>query len=82
MKLIALNVLSRRPMMQDQNTSDASTAPAWMRLALLGFGLAVLAFLVAIDRPLWFRIIPFTGAALAVSMAADAGERPGGPTRG
>jgi len=36
-------------------------------MALLALGLAVLAFLVAIDRPQWFHIRPATGTSLALS---------------
>lgn len=45
--------------------------PLWGRLALLMFGLTVLAFLTAIDRPEWFRLKPATGTAAAMVYASD-----------
>jgi len=50
-------------------------------MALLGVGLAILAFLVAIDRPQWFHIRPATGTSLAMShamggKAADKNQQP------
>jgi hypothetical protein len=38
-------------------------------MGLLSVGLAVLAFLVAIDRPEWFHIRPATGTSIALSHA-------------
>ena len=48
-------------------------ATEWLRssLAMLAFGLGILAFLVAIDRPEWFHIRPATGTATAMSAAAN-----------
>jgi hypothetical protein len=40
-------------------------------LIMLSFGLAVLTFLVAIERPQWFHIQPGTGTALALAQGAD-----------
>lgn len=40
------------------------------RLMLLGFGFAVLTFLVAIDRADWFAIRPATGTSIAMANAA------------
>jgi hypothetical protein len=40
-------------------------------LIILGFGLAVLGFLVSIDHPEWFRVRPVTGSAVAMSLAGD-----------
>ncbi|RDE05452.1 hypothetical protein [Sphingomonas aracearum] len=37
---------------------------------MLCFGLGVLAFLVAIERPHWFEVRPATGTAAAMSAAA------------
>lgn len=39
-------------------------------IALLLFGLATLAFLIAIDRPGWFHVRPASAAAEAMSQAA------------
>jgi hypothetical protein len=41
-------------------------------LIMLSFGLAVLTFLVAIERPQWFHIQPGTGTAIALAEGADA----------
>lgn len=51
-----------------QRSTPASSARG--SLLLLGFGLAVLAFLVAIGRPHWFEVRPATGTAVAMSHAA------------
>lgn len=50
---------------------DGQVNPLWGRLALLMFGLTVLAFLTAIDRPEWFRLKPATGTAAAMVYASD-----------
>ncbi|WP_293874841.1 MULTISPECIES: hypothetical protein [unclassified Sphingomonas] len=50
---------------------DQPLNPLWGRLALLMFGLTVLAFLTAIDRPEWFRLKPATGTAAAMVYASD-----------
>ena len=42
-------------------------------LMMLAFGLTILAFLVAIDRPHWFKIHPVSGAAAAMSNASSGG---------
>ncbi len=39
-------------------------------LSLLGFGLALLAFLIAIDRPQWFVLRPASGTAAALAKAS------------
>ncbi len=44
-------------------------------MALMGLGLAILAFLVAIDRPQWFHIRPATGTSVALSHAMGAPDR-------
>ncbi|HEX7822206.1 MAG TPA: hypothetical protein VF463_16475 [Sphingobium sp.] len=38
---------------------------------LLSFGLGILAFLIAIDRPEWFTLRPASGTAAAMSKASD-----------
>jgi hypothetical protein len=38
----------------------------------LAFGLAVLAYLVAIEHPHWFVLRPATGTAIAMASTADA----------
>ena len=40
-------------------------------LMLLSFGLGILAFLIAIDRPEWFTLRPASGTAAAMSKASD-----------
>ena len=40
------------------------------------FGVAVLAYLVAIERPQWFVLRPATGTAVAMARAADAPAAP------
>ncbi|MEG3174932.1 hypothetical protein U1872_01720 [Sphingomonas sp. RB3P16] len=37
---------------------------------LLGFGIMLLAFLVAIERPQWFKLRPASGTAAALSKAS------------
>ena len=44
-------------------------------LILLVFGLAILAYLIAIDRPHWFKLRPVSGAAAAMSYAAQPPSR-------
>lgn len=39
-------------------------------LLMLAFGLGVLAFLIAIDRPEWFHVRPATGTAAAMANAS------------
>lgn len=39
-------------------------------LSLLAFGLALLAFLIAIDRPQWFVLRPASGTAAALAEAS------------
>lgn len=39
-------------------------------LLMLAFGLSVLAFLIAIDRPEWFHLRPATGTAAAMANAS------------
>lgn len=40
-------------------------------LMALAFGLGILAFLIAIDRPQWFNLRPASGTAAALSNASD-----------
>ena len=54
-----------------RDTSETELNPLWGRLALLVFGLTVLAFLTAIDRPEWFHLKPATGTAAAMVYASD-----------
>jgi hypothetical protein len=46
-------------------------------LFMLLFGVGMLMFLIAIDRPEWFNLRPISGAAAAMSQASDstAGEK-------
>jgi len=53
------------------NADDSAPSPLWGRLALLLFGLTVLAFLTAIDRPEWFHVKPASGTAAAMAYASD-----------
>lgn len=41
-------------------------------LFILCFGLGLLAFLIAIDRPHWFQLRPMSGVAKAMSLAGEA----------
>jgi hypothetical protein len=50
---------------------DQPINPLWGRLALLMFGLTVLVFLTAIDRPEWFRLKSATGTAEAMVYGSD-----------
>lgn len=50
---------------------DQLPNPLWGRLALLVFGLTILAFLTAIDRPGWFELKPATGTATAMVRGSD-----------
>jgi len=47
-------------------------------LAMLVFGLAILAYLVAIDRSGWFHLRPATGTAAAMAEAARLAPPPDG----
>ena len=64
--------------MKDNNTPDGPHAPGWMRAGLLAFGLFVMAFLIAIDRPHWFHVKPLTGTALAMSASSASDVQPEG----
>ncbi|SFR84426.1 hypothetical protein [Sphingomonas jatrophae] len=49
----------------------AASNRLWSNVLLLSFGLALLAFLVGIERQNWFHIRPASGTAQAMSYAAD-----------
>jgi hypothetical protein len=59
-----------RPDPRQQASTEASLRLKGT-MTLLGVGLAILAFLVAIDRPQWFHIRPATGTSLALSHAMN-----------
>ncbi|SEN07953.1 hypothetical protein SAMN05192583_1969 [Sphingomonas gellani] len=59
----------------DNKPRNTSAPSARGSLILLTFGLLVLAFLVAIDRPHWFTVKPATGTAAAMSYAGQAPDR-------
>lgn len=48
-------------------------------LLMLGFGLSVLAFLIAIDRPEWFHLRPATGTAAAMANASAPAQTASAP---
>jgi hypothetical protein len=52
-------------------TDDRPLHPLWGKLALLAFGLCILAFLTVIDRPGWFHLRPASGTAAALTLAAE-----------
>ncbi|CAD7338367.1 hypothetical protein FIM10_10090 [Sphingomonadales bacterium 56] len=57
--------------MQDHRQSKRKTKESLIgSLMLLSFGVAVLAFLVAIDRPEWFELRPGSGIAAAMFSAS------------
>ncbi|NTS64689.1 hypothetical protein HRV97_05915 [Sphingomonas sp. HHU CXW] len=57
--------------MQDSNIPHRSLMESIRAsLLMLGFGLSVLAFLIAIDRPEWFHVRPATGTAAAMANAS------------
>jgi hypothetical protein len=62
-----------KPSDDDQRRDPVKSA--YGSMILLVFGLAVLAFLVAIDRPHWFELRPVSGAAAAMSYAAQPPSR-------
>ena len=68
------------PRLPKTNADDSAPNPLWGRLALLLFGLTVLAFLTAIDRPEWFHLKPASGTAAIVDLPLicrkGRGERP------
>lgn len=43
-------------------------------LMMLAFGMGVLAFLIAIERPQWFRLRPVSAASAAMAQAASPPE--------
>jgi hypothetical protein len=62
-----------KPSDDDQRRDPVKSA--YGSMMLLVFGLAILAFLVAIDRPHWFKLRPVSGAAAAMSYAAQPPSR-------
>jgi hypothetical protein len=62
-----------KPSDDDQRRDPVKSA--YGSMMLLVFGLAILAFLVAIDRPHWFKLRPVSGAAAAMSYAAQSPSR-------
>ncbi|WP_267393413.1 MULTISPECIES: hypothetical protein [unclassified Sphingomonas] len=58
--------------MDDSATNnDKPLHPVWGKVGLLAFGLCILAFLTAIDRPEWFHLRPASGTAAALTLAAE-----------
>lgn len=58
--------------MRDDEEQDVQTEQAFKSsLVLVCFGLFLLAFLIAIDRPHWFRLRPMAGVAQALSLAGE-----------
>jgi hypothetical protein len=57
----------------DNDPNQSLIYRARAAVTALLFGLAVLAFLVAIDRPHWFKLKPISGTAAAMAYAADGG---------
>lgn len=53
-------------------SNGATGGSARAAMMMIAFGIAVLAFLVSIEHPEWFRLRPMTGAAVAMSHASDA----------
>ncbi|WP_029623927.1 hypothetical protein [Sphingomonas sp. PAMC 26617] len=49
-------------------------------MLFLTFGLVMLAFLVAIDRPEWFKLRPVSGTAIAMAKAAELADKPTAPS--
>lgn len=64
--------------MNRPNDADRTSSTETFRgsLLFLGFGLAMLAFLVAIDRPEWFKLRPVSGTAVAMAKAAELADKP------
>ncbi|MCE7795537.1 hypothetical protein LWE61_03085 [Sphingobium sufflavum] len=65
----------KRPENQDHRTQQENRARMEKlagSLMLLSFGLAMLAYLIAIDRPEWFSLRPVSGTAAAMSNASHA----------
>ncbi len=61
----------------DDNNPPSSDSPT-TTLLVFGFVLVILLYLVAIDRPDWFHIRPFSGGAMAMSNAATPAKEPAG----
>jgi hypothetical protein len=59
-------------MSRDRKGFGGSTdEPLWSSVFFLGFGLALLLFLVAIEHQNWFTLKPATGTAAAMSYASS-----------
>lgn len=56
---------------RDKNSRMATLENLAGSLMLISFGLAILAYLIAIDRPEWFTIRPVSGTAAAMSNVAQ-----------
>ncbi len=54
----------------------SSESPIWSSVFFLGFGCALLLFLVAIEHQNWFHLKPMSGTATAMSYAADRPAKP------
>lgn len=55
---------------RDNNDRRAMLEKLARSLMLLSFGLALLAYLIAIDRPQWFDLRPASGTATAMANAS------------
>ena len=64
----------RHPHQPDDNGITPSLRSS---LAMLVFGLSILAYLIAIDRADWFHLRPGTGTAAAMSEASRPAPPPG-----
>lgn len=51
-------------------SDDRTAATLKSSVLMLCFGLGILGFLIAIERPHWFELRPATGTAAAMSAAA------------
>lgn len=59
-------------MSQPDRPETPRTTPSFLAsFFVLAFGLGALAFLIAIERPHWFRLRPASGTAAAMWHAAD-----------
>ncbi|MEJ7935120.1 hypothetical protein WG907_12745 [Sphingobium sp. AN558] len=58
-------------MSQFKHHDSATAGSVRAAVMMIAFGIAVLAFLVSIEHPEWFRLRPMTGAAVGMSHASD-----------
>jgi hypothetical protein len=59
-------------MSRERKRLDGSSGePLWSSVFFLGFGVALLLFLVAIEHQNWFTLKPATGTASAMSYASS-----------